>query len=109
MRVEPLLTFVFFVMLLPACATDSLPKNMVSMTSDVGGGVEARPITTQQPACIEPSYLVRDLTVPWAQREYLIGPCFGVSNQGVSTRTHHEVTPMPTSVETLGTGGGDRP
>jgi hypothetical protein len=109
MRVEPLLTLTCMLVLLTACATDSPSKRKGAMTSDVGGGGEARPITNQQPACIEPSYLVRDLTVPWAQREYLIGPCDGGSNQGVNTRTHHEVTPMPTSVETLGTGGGDRP
>ena len=29
----------------------------------------------QAVACQEPPFLVRDLTVPWPKRTYLIGPC----------------------------------
>ncbi|MGH8567468.1 MAG: hypothetical protein ACREXU_05470 [Gammaproteobacteria bacterium] len=28
-----------------------------------------------QPVCHPPEYLVRDLTVPWAARTYVVGPC----------------------------------
>ena len=28
-----------------------------------------------QPICHPPEYLVRDLTVPWAVRTYVVGPC----------------------------------
>ncbi len=28
-----------------------------------------------QPVCHPPEYLVRDLTVPWAVRTYVVGPC----------------------------------
>ncbi len=28
-----------------------------------------------QPVCHPPEYLVRDLTVPWAMRTYVVGPC----------------------------------
>ena len=28
-----------------------------------------------QPVCHPPEYLVRDLTVPWPVRTYVVGPC----------------------------------
>jgi hypothetical protein len=28
-----------------------------------------------QPVCHPPEYLVRDLTVPWVVRTYVVGPC----------------------------------
>ncbi|MGH2401016.1 MAG: hypothetical protein ACRDF6_14365 [bacterium] len=29
----------------------------------------------ETPVCHPPEYLVRDLTVPWAARTYVVGPC----------------------------------
>jgi hypothetical protein len=42
-----------------------------------------------QPVCHPPEYLVRDLTVPWAVRTYVVGPCPETDG------THREYEPRP--------------
>lgn len=42
--------------------------------------------TAQQPACQDPDMLIRDLTVPWPERTYLVGPCPSPSASQTTTR-----------------------
>jgi hypothetical protein len=105
----PFLTFIFFITLLSACATKFPVKQNPEAPSRIGAEPEAPPVTTLNPTCLEPSYLVRDLTVPWAQRTYLVGPCDGARGQRVKEPTQHDTPPLPASIKPLGTDGENRP
>lgn len=53
-------------MLVSACTTAPVREDAPPM----------QPAALQaQPVCHPPEYLVRDLTVPWAVRNYVVGPC----------------------------------
>ena len=104
MRYE-LLIFAFILMLLTACATGPHEKERASVPPETGVEAETQQVKKGDSTCIEPSYLVRDLTVPWAQRSYLVGPCDGEHNQDSSTHTKHDATRLPTSVDTVGAEG----
>jgi hypothetical protein len=97
MRHEQHLIFTFILMLLTACATESHEKEKVSVPSETGVERDTQKIKTRDPTCIEPPYLVRDLTVPWAQRTYLVGPCEGRQDRSVGTRTPHDGGPLSAS------------
>ena len=103
------LTLTFFITLLTACATPPPVKENPSVSSGIGAEPEAPPVTTLDLTCIEPSYLVRDLTVPWAQRTYLVGSCDGRHVQRVKVRTNRDTMPLSTSITDLGTEGENRP
>jgi len=109
MRSQQTLTFAFLVTLFSACTTPPPAKENLSTPSGIGAEPEAPPITTLDLTCLEPSYLVRDLTVPWAQRKYLVGPCDGGRGQRVKVRTHRDTMPLSTSITDLGTEGENRP
>ena len=100
MRHELPLTLALFITLLSACGTQPPVEEKLG-ASGAGKEPEAKPLTTLDQTCIEPSYLVRDLTVPWAQRNYLVGPCDGTSSQDIGSRTHHDTTPTNESVMAL--------
>ncbi len=109
MRPAQSLTFTFFVTLLCACATPPSLKENPSAPSGIGAEPEASPVTTLDLTCLEPSYLVRDLTVPWAQRTYLVGPCDGARGQRVRVPTHPDTMPLSTSVKVSEDNGENRP
>ncbi len=109
MRQQQTLTFAFFVTLLTACTTPPPAKENLSTPSGIGAEPEASPVSTLDLTCLEPSYLVRDLTVPWAQRKYLVGPCDGGRGQRVKVRIQHDATPLPASIKDLEDDGENRP
>lgn len=68
---------VFVSSLVSACVTQA-PVNAPAATADAPlERAAAEPLEVEAPAppCVHPPYRVRDLTVPWTQRTYLVAPC----------------------------------
>jgi hypothetical protein len=103
MRPAPLLTLALFITLVSACATSPPAKEHVAPDASPG------PPRDRDLTCLEPSYLVRDLTVPWAQRTYLVGPCDGGRDQRDRLRPHRGALSRSTSVTDPGVKGVNRP
>ncbi|MGH8569952.1 MAG: hypothetical protein ACREXU_18590 [Gammaproteobacteria bacterium] len=53
--------------ILSACATPAIHEHALTPKSTAA--------QTPPPPCRAPEHLVRDLTVPWRARVYVIGPC----------------------------------
>ncbi len=49
-----------------------------------------------QPVCHPPEYLVRDLTVPWAVRTYVVGPC---PDREAKATSASPAVPVPSGID----------
>lgn len=70
------------VAVLSACA---LPPVQDVAFSEEDALSTAKGLKTPAPPCTPPAHLVRDLTVPWGARSYVIGPCPMPEAPAVST------------------------
>ena len=59
--------FVLIAVLLSACTTPSVREDALP--------TQPTAVRTHPLPCHAPAHLVRDLTVPWSMRTYVIGPC----------------------------------
>lgn len=72
------LWFLFTALFVSACTTSPVREDALA----------AQPTAAQTPPppCQSPEHLVRDLTVPWPTRTYVIGPCPKAEARVVGTR-----------------------
>ncbi|MGH8650996.1 MAG: hypothetical protein ACREYE_01930 [Gammaproteobacteria bacterium] len=78
---------------LSACATPAIHERALTPKSTTA--------QTAPPPCRAPEHLVRDLTVRWAVRRYLVGPCPGSKESSLAAE--HEPTSPDTGLDLTNT------
>jgi len=78
-----------FIVVLSACATPAINERALTLKSTAA--------QTAPPPCRAPEHLVRDLTVRWDVRSYLVGPCPGANELPLAAE--HEPTSPGTGLD----------
>lgn len=83
------LSLLILIGVLSACATPAIHERALTPESTAA--------QTPPPPCQSPEHLVRDLTVRWAVRSYLVGPCLGAKEPPLAAE--HEPTSPATGLD----------